>query len=65
MYNKNIIEEFEIVKEIIANIRTIRNKRNISKNKPIDLYVKIDDNYPIKYESVIKKLGNVNNILYV
>lgn len=39
MYNKNIIEEFEIVKEIIANIRTIRNKRNISKNKPIDLYV--------------------------
>jgi valyl-tRNA synthetase len=65
MYNKNIIEEFEIVKEIIANIRTIRNKRNISKNKPIDLYVKIDDNYPIKHESVIKKLGNVNNILYV
>ena len=39
MYNKNIIEEFEIVKEIIANIRTIRNKRNISKiNQLIYMY---------------------------
>lgn len=65
MCGLNVLEDFDVVKEIIANIRYIRTKRNISKNTMIDLYVKVDDNYPIMYEPIIKKLGNINNIIYI
>jgi valyl-tRNA synthetase len=58
--NANIIPDFETAKEIIANIRTIRQQKNISPKETITLYVKGE--YNAEYDEVIKKLGNVSEI---
>ena len=55
-----ILADFEKVKEIIANIRTIRQQKNISPKDSIMFYVKGE--YNTSYDEVIKKLGNVSEI---
>ena len=56
----NLVVDFETVKGIIANIRTIRQQKNISPKESIMLYVKGE--YNTNYDEVIKKLGNVSEI---
>jgi valyl-tRNA synthetase len=50
---------FNIAKEVITNIRKIRQNRNISKNKILTLEVVVDENYPKEFASIIEKVANV------
>jgi len=52
-----VISDFEVVKEIIANIRNIRASKNISPKEVLTLQVL--GNYNSEYNAIIKKLANV------
>ncbi|MDR1346185.1 MAG: valine--tRNA ligase [Bacteroidales bacterium] len=58
--NSEIIENFNKVKEIVTNIRAIRQQKNISPKEMLKLSVKGEYNH--KYDEVIKKLGNISEI---
>jgi valyl-tRNA synthetase len=57
---EDIIPNFDKTKEIIANIRTIRQQKNIASKEKLTLYVKGE--YNADYDEVIKKLGIVSEI---
>jgi valyl-tRNA synthetase len=56
--NEKIISDFETVKEIIANIRTIRQQKNISPKEKLNLQITGEHN--AEFDEVIKKLANVD-----
>ncbi len=65
-YNENIIISFNIVKEAIAQIRTIRKEKNIENKKQVELFIKYaNGNIKIMFEPVLSKLANLSNITYV
>jgi valyl-tRNA synthetase len=59
-FDKKVLEQFEFTKEIIASIRTIRLQKNIPNKEPLMLQILQDETIP--FESVIKKMGNINQI---
>jgi valyl-tRNA synthetase len=60
MMNENWITSFDIVKEIVTNVRTVRLQKNIPNKESIILEVigEHDD----EYNSVICKMGNISEI---
>lgn len=64
-FDSNIISDFEIVKEIVSGIRTIRKDKNIPFKVAIHLSVINSDNFTEDYNPVIKKIGNISEISYV
>jgi valyl-tRNA synthetase len=56
--------EFEEIKEIIANIRNIRQQKNISPKESLLLFRKdiFETSSNSKYDEIIKKLGNISKI---
>tara|TARA_B100001765_G_C19507768_1_gene344280 strand:- start:3625 stop:4743 length:1119 start_codon:yes stop_codon:yes gene_type:complete len=64
-FNKSFIADFEMVKEIISGIRTIRKEKNISFKDTIELSVINNENLKEDYDDVIAKLGNISAINYV
>jgi len=61
-YDEQLISDFEMVKEVISGIRTIRKDKNISFKDTIELSVINNENLPTIYDSVIIKLGNVSTM---
>ena len=64
-YNNKIIEEFKFVSDVITSIRSVRKKHNIPFKESIELSVINNEGVSDKYDSIIKKICNVNAILYV
>lgn len=62
-FNKNIIDSFEITKEIITQIRNIRKEKNIPFKTHINFLFK-DDNksYDKTFETVITRIGGIEKI---
>ena len=61
-YNKALVSDFEMVKEIVSGIRTIRKEKNISFKDSIELSVLNNEKLDEKYNSVITKLGNISSL---
>ncbi|MFN8257690.1 MAG: valine--tRNA ligase [Bacteroidales bacterium] len=65
-YDKNLLNSFENIKEVISNVRKIKSDKNISPREMVDLLVnmnnKLFDGY---FSPVIKKLGGVGEIKQV
>ena len=61
-YDENFLSEFENTKEVIAGIRTIRKQNNVAFKDTISLRVKSNDRYPLRFESVIIKMGNISDV---
>ena len=61
-YDIQLINNFEITKEIISQIRNYRKEKNIPFKTPIKLYC-IPSNKPIGNIDVIKKIGFVEDII--
>ncbi|MFH1005065.1 MAG: valine--tRNA ligase [Bacteroidota bacterium] len=63
--NENILTRFSFFMETVTAVRSIRNEKNISPKKSLELYIRIEDN-PINknLEPLIKKLCNINTIHY-
>ncbi len=60
--NDKILANFEQVKQIIANIRTIRLERNIPNRDPLFLNV-VSGEYNDDYNAIIMKMGNLEDIV--
>ena len=58
-FDTKLISDFEMVKDVVSGIRTIRKDKNISFKETIDLSVLNNENLSSKYNSVIQKMGNV------
>ncbi len=59
--NEGIIKNFEIVKEVIGGIRTIRLQKNIAQKEALSLQV-VGENPIAAFNSIISKLCNLNDI---
>ncbi|TPV35655.1 valine--tRNA ligase [Paucihalobacter ruber] len=57
-----IISDFELIKQVVSGIRSIRKEKNIPFKDSIDLAVINNLNISENYNPVIQKLGNVSNI---
>ncbi len=63
--NKEILNEFEIATQVIANIRNIRQEKNIAQKDKLKLFVVANKDYSNKFDLVIKKLANLETIEFI
>ena len=59
------INDFEALQNIISGIRNIRKKYQISFKESLNLSVINNDNFSKNYDSIIKKICNINDVNYV
>lgn len=65
-FDKQIVDDFETVKEIITSIRNIRVSKNISIREQLSLCIKANkENYNTRFLAVINKLCNLDNICFI
>jgi valyl-tRNA synthetase len=61
-----VLADFEILFEVISNVRNIRNAKQISPKTPLPLAIKTGRPEPFQpLESLIRKMANVSEIRYV
>ncbi|WP_456464100.1 valine--tRNA ligase [Lutibacter sp.] len=63
--DESLINDFKFTTEVISNIRTIRKDKNIAFKDTIELFILNNENSNKKFDSVIKKMGNISSIEYV
>ena len=63
--NSEILKDFEIASEVISGIRTIRKEKNISFKETINLSVINNIEASTSFDSVIKKMGNIESLDYI
>jgi len=63
-YDGDLLEHMEAVKEVITQIRGIRNEKNIPPREPLQLMVRSSSGaeYPGHLESIIIKLANLSAV---
>lgn len=61
-YDSGLLGDFSFVKEVIVGIRNIRKQNNVAFKDALELKVKQNDRYPAAFESVIRKMGNINSV---
>ena len=66
-YDKKLIKQFEDVKEIVSQVRSIRKEKNIPPKEGLQLMVRSSENgsYRQGFDPVIKKLANLADIRQV
>ncbi|MGZ3901877.1 MAG: class I tRNA ligase family protein, partial [Bacteroidia bacterium] len=58
-----LLDDIEIVKQIVTQVRNIRNEKQISPKEKLALSVKANSDLPYKdYELIITKLGNISTV---
>lgn len=61
-FDSQLIADFELVKEVVSGIRTIRKDKNISFKDSIELSVINNEKLSERYNSVIEKMGNISKM---
>ena len=61
LVDEDIIREFEVVKEVISNIRSIRLQKNIAQKEALELQV-IGENPVVAFNAVITKMCNLSSV---
>ncbi|MBO3099554.1 valine--tRNA ligase [Gelidibacter pelagius] len=61
-FDTQLISDFEMVKEVVSGIRTIRKNKNISFKDSIELSVINNEKLSERYNSVIEKMGNISKM---
>lgn len=62
-FDASVVADFEMVKELVSGIRTIRKEQNIAFKEELPLYRKeVDARAPHSLLDVVKKLGNLSEI---
>jgi len=64
-FDTEIITDFEFTTQVISGIRTIRKEKNIPFKDTIDLKIINHEKSSNKFDSVVKKLGNIKNLEYI
>ena len=60
----DFVKQFEVVKEVISNIRTIRLQKNIAQKEALELQV-VGENPGVEFNAVITKMCNLSAITVV
>ena len=63
--DKKVLNEFDFASEVISGIRTIRKEQQISFKNTINVFVINNEKTITTFDSIIKKLGNINELSYV
>jgi valyl-tRNA synthetase len=63
--DKEILKDFETCSDVISGIRNVRKVKNISFKDTIKFSVLNNENVSSRFDSVIKKLGNISELNYV
>ena len=58
--DKKLVADIESVKEIVSNVRTVRNQKNIAQKETLDLLVIGKDDYK-QFDAVIGKMANLKS----
>ncbi|TDU42795.1 valyl-tRNA synthetase [Gelidibacter sediminis] len=64
-FDKQLISDFEVVKEVVSGIRTIRKDKNISFKDSIELSFINNEKLSEHYNVVIQKMGNISQMASV
>jgi len=59
-YDAALLTSFNVVSEVITNIRAIRKEHKLPFKEPIKLAVINHSDLPIAFDTVVKKLGNIS-----
>ncbi len=62
LFNEQLISDFEMVKDVVSGIRTIRKDKNISFRETIELSVINNEKLSDRFDAVIAKLGNISKM---
>ena len=62
----NFVKEIDIVKQIVSEIRNVRNSKQISPKEALSLAVKVNSDIDFKtYQNIIYKLANISELNFV
>lgn len=62
-YSKELLEQFELMKEVTTGIRNVRTEKNIAPKEPLDLMVMANgETYRNQLDAVLAKLNNLTSI---
>ena len=61
-YDDQLIYTFEVAKEIVANIRTIRQQKGLAFKDSLGLHILNKEALTVSFDEIIKKLGNTDDI---
>ncbi len=64
-FDEKLITDFEFASEVISGIRTIRKDKNIPFRDVIELRVVNNEQASTYFDSVVLKLGNIVDLVYV
>jgi valyl-tRNA synthetase len=65
-YNSQLLAEVETVKQLVAQIRYVRQKNNVKDKEQVDVAVKENPSVAyVNYKAIISKLGNLNSFDYI
>ncbi len=65
-FNKDLVNNFESVKETISAIRTVRKNKNVPNKEKLELIIRSDkDSSDIEFLPVISKLCNLSEVSFV
>jgi valyl-tRNA synthetase len=65
-FNRELVSQFESVKETISAVRTVRKNKDIPNKEKINLLVRADkESFETKFIPVISKLCNISDITFV
>ncbi len=64
-FDASFIKEFDLAAEVITQIRSIRKSKNIPFKSSIDLKIENKENFDNKFDTIICKMGHVENLNYV
>lgn len=60
--DEKLLARFELAKEVISSVRNVRNQKNLPQKEALTLKVIADENYPVEYAPVIRKMANLTII---
>ncbi len=60
--DEHLLQRFDLVKEIISNVRNIRKQRNIAQRNELTLNFIADENFPAELADVVVKMCNLSSI---
>ncbi|MDP4210297.1 MAG: valine--tRNA ligase [Bacteroidota bacterium] len=64
-FDEKLIAQFDLVKEIVAAVRNIRQEKNLPIKEALELQLLADNDGTLAFSSVIKKLSNLSDVALV
>jgi valyl-tRNA synthetase len=62
--NVDLINRFEVIKEIISAIRTIRKEKDLPKKEKLELFIRADNTFDKHLLPVLTRMGNLSGLTF-